>query len=89
MKIEFDPIKDQINQQKHGVSLAVAADMNLETAIVIENRRIDYSEMRFIAYGSINDRLHALWFTMRGDVLRAIGLRKANRRERMRYGQSG
>ena len=89
MKIEFDPIKDQINLQKHGVSLAAAADMDLDSAIVIEDRRFNYGETRFVAYAPIGARLHVLWFTMRGPVLRAIGLRRANRRERQRYGKSG
>jgi uncharacterized protein len=88
MKIEFDPAKDRINQEKHGVSLAAAADIDLESAIVIEDRRFNYGETRFIAYGPIDGRLHVLWFTMRVNVLRAIGLRRANRRERIRYGQS-
>ena len=34
-----------------------------------------------------NDRLHVLAFTMRGNTLRAISLRKANPRERRRYEQ--
>jgi len=88
VEIEFDPVKDQINLRKHGVSLAAAADMDLDSAIVIEDRRFDYGETRFVAYAPIDDRLHVLWFTMRGNVLRAIGLRRANRRERLRYGRS-
>ena len=62
--------------------------MDFDNAVVIEDRRIDYGETRFIAYGLIDNRLHTLWFTMRGSVLRAIGLRKANRRERTKYGHS-
>ncbi len=88
MEIEFDPAKDQINLAKHGISLAAAADIDLDRAIVIEDRRVDYGEARFLAYAPIGDRLHVLWFTMRGNVLRAIGLRRANSRERKRYGQS-
>jgi uncharacterized protein len=89
VKIEFDPVKDRINREKHGVSLGAAAEMDLDRAIVIEDRRFDYRETRFIASAPIGGRLHALWFTMRGAVLRPIGLRRANRRERKRYGQSG
>ena len=87
MKIEFDPVKNQINLTKHGVSLAAAAEMDLDRAIVIEDQRFEYGETRFVAYAPIGGRLHVLWFTMRGRVLRAIGLRRANRRDRRRYGQ--
>lgn len=89
MRIEFDPAKDRANRNKHGISLAAAADIDLERATVIEDRRFDYGEARFVAYAPIAGRLHALWFTMRGETVRAIGLRRANRRERRRYGQSG
>lgn len=88
MKLEFDPAKDRINLTKHGVSLAAAAEMDLDRAVVIEDRRFDYGERRFLAYAPIAGRLHVLWFTTRGTVLRAIGLRRANRRERKKYGQS-
>ena len=101
MEIEFDPDKDRINQMKHGISLAAAADIDLDAATVIEDRRIDYGEPRFLAYAPIGGRLHVLCFTMRGNfragqstageplaVVRAIGLRKANRRERRRYAQT-
>lgn len=88
MRIEYDPDKDQANQAKHGVSLAAAAEMDLDKAIVIEDRRFDYGEARFLAYAPIGGRLHVLYFTMRGTVIRAIGLRKANTRERKRYEQA-
>jgi uncharacterized DUF497 family protein len=87
VKIEFDPAKDRINQEKHGISLAAAANIDLDSAIVLEDRRVNYGEKRFVAYGPIGDRLHVLWLTMRNYVLRAIGLRRANRRERIRYGE--
>ena len=85
MQIEFDPLKDAANLEKHGISLQMAADMDLSTSIVIEDYRRDYGERRFSAYGHIGGRLHVLWFTMRGQVVRVIGLRKANDRERRRH----
>jgi uncharacterized DUF497 family protein len=88
VKIEFDPAKDRINLEKHGISLVAAAGIDLDSAIVIEDRRTDYGESRFLAYAPISGRLHVLWFTMRGTVVRAIGLRRANRRERRKYGRS-
>ena len=87
MEIEFDPVKDRINQAKHGISLADAVEMDLPRAIVIEDRRVDYGETRFIAYAPVGGRLHVLWFTRRGNVVGVIGLRRANRRERSQYGQ--
>jgi uncharacterized DUF497 family protein len=85
MEIEFDAGKDRTNREKHGISLAAAADMDFEVAQVIPDERRDYGEARYWAVGPITGRLHVLAFTMRGQRLRAISLRKANERERRRY----
>ncbi|HYW64710.1 MAG TPA: BrnT family toxin [Bradyrhizobium sp.] len=47
----------------------------------------DYSETRYVAFGEIGDTLHRLVFTFRGPDIRAISLRKANRRENRLYGK--
>ena len=85
MQIEFDPDKDSANRAKHGIALEVAANLRLDEAVVIEDRRAAYGEERFIAYVPLRGRLHVLWYTWRGGVVRVIGLRKANDRERNRY----
>lgn len=87
VRIEFDPDKDEINRAKHGASLAVAADMDLGAALIEPDQRYPYGEDRFQAIGPISGRLHLLAFTMRGDTVLAISLRKANDRERKRYEQ--
>ena len=69
VEIDFDPAKDNINRQKHGVSLADAARMDIDTAFVVPDERYAYGEARFQAYGLIGGRLHVLAFTMRGCVL--------------------
>ena len=87
VKIEFDPGKDEVNRAKHGISLSVAANMDLETALIEPDQRYPYGEARFQAIGPICGQLHLLAFTMRGDTVRAISLRKANSRERRRHDQ--
>lgn len=87
MEIEFDQAKDAANRDKHGLSLAIAANMDFDAAIVVPDERRDYGEPRFRALGPIHGRLHVLAFTVRGEVLRAISLRRANPRERQRYEQ--
>lgn len=88
MEIEFDADKDAANRVKHGLSLAAAAGMDFDRATIIVDGRFDYGETRYIAYGRIDGRLHVLWYTRRGDAVRAIGLRKANPRERKRHDQT-
>ncbi len=59
--------------------------MDFEAAIFQPDLRYDYGEERTQAYGLIGGRLHLLVFTMRGQVLRAISLRKTNAKEVKRY----
>jgi uncharacterized DUF497 family protein len=59
--------------------------MDLGTAAIDADLRYAYGESRFQALGLIGGRLHMLVFTMRGDVLRVISLRKANPREVRRH----
>jgi uncharacterized DUF497 family protein len=59
-----------------------------QMAIVAPDTRREYGEVRFLAAAPIDGRLHMLAFTMRGSVLRAISLRRANKREVERYGKA-
>lgn len=61
--------------------------MDLLAAQVVPDERRDYGEARFRAYGWIDGRLHMLAFTMHGDTIRAISLRKANATEVRRHGK--
>ena len=87
MRVEFDGEKDRANRRKHGISLATAAEMDFLVAQIIPDDRRDYGEARLWAVAPIGGRLHVLTFTMRGEAVRAISLRKANARERRRYEQ--
>ncbi|MDQ0314835.1 BrnT family toxin [Amorphus orientalis] len=83
--IDFDDAKEAENIAKHGVSFNELADFAFETAMVEVDDRHDYGERREVALGFIGHRLHVLVFTMRDETLRAISLRKANRREMRTY----
>lgn len=85
MEFEFDPRKDGTNREKHGLSLAQAARMDLDAAQIVTDDRRSYGEARYRAVGFIDDRLCVMIFTMRGLTMRVISLRKANERERRNY----
>src|SRR3954454_20489233 len=53
MTIEFDSEKDRANRQKLGISLSLAAEMDLETAILRKDERRDYQEPRWLAAGML------------------------------------
>lgn len=88
MRIEFDPAKDASNQEKHGLSLAVASALDWDEALVWVDDRYEYGELRMIALAPDTGVLYYVAFVDRDDARRIISLRKANRREVKHYVQS-
>ena len=88
MLIDFDPVKDKINRGKHGLSLALAKELDWDNALVWVDERRDYGELRMIALAPATGVLYYVAFTDRGRVRRIISLRRANRREVKHYVQS-
>lgn len=88
MHIAYDSVKDATNLAKHGVSLALAADIEWDTAVVWPDVRRAYGEPRQCAIGYIGPRLYFMVFVDRDEVRRIISLRKANTREVTRYAET-
>ena len=88
MEITYDPNKDTANQQKHGVSLAEAAQIEWDTALERLDDRNDYGEDRYQALGFIENRLYCVVYVDREEGRRIISLRKANNREYKEYENS-
>ena len=88
MQIEFDPAKDASNQEKHGLSLALAEQLDWDASLVWIDNRYEYGELRLIALAPDTGILYYVAFVVRGDARRIISLRRANRREVKHYVQS-
>ncbi len=88
MRIEFDPAKNASNQEKHGLSLALASALDWDEALVWTDDRYEYGELRMIALAPDTGILYYVAFMDRDDARRIISLRKANRREVKHYVQS-
>jgi uncharacterized DUF497 family protein len=88
MRIDFDPAKDASNQEKHGLSLALASALDWDEALVWVDDRYEYGELRMIALAPDTGILYYVAFVDRDDARRIISLRKANRREVKHYVQS-
>ena len=88
MNIEFDAAKDEANVEKHGVSLALAAEIEWTDVLCAPDSRRDYGELREIGFAVIAQRLYVVVFVQRGEVMRIISLRKANAREGKMYDQA-
>ena len=79
MSISYDSNKNRINIQKHGL------DFDWDSAWIYEDIRNDYDEIRYIAYGMLEKRLHFVCFTETDVGIRIISFRKANKREVKSY----
>jgi uncharacterized DUF497 family protein len=79
--IDFDAGKDPANIAKHGVSLRLAEELDLDACVIVPDQRRDYGEPRLNAYGLIGGVLFAFTYTERGDDIRAISLRRLRQKE--------
>ncbi len=87
MEFEWDENKRRINLREHGLDFADAYLAFTEDTFVITDDREDYGEDRYILLGLMRERIVVIAFTVRGDVIRVISMRKANKREQKSYVQ--
>ena len=83
--IEFDAAKSAANVRSRRIGFERFLEINLETAIGVEDTRKDYGEPRLRVFGYIDRLLHAAVITPQAEKIRVISLRRANRREERAY----
>lgn len=86
MQFEWDEEKREANLAKHGVDFADAEKLDWETAGHLQQTH--GPEQRTLTFALLAERLHAIVWTQRGPNKRIISMRKANRREQLRYEQT-
>ena len=84
-EFEWDESKRRANLSERGIDFADALRLDWTTTRIAPDHRFDYGEVRFIAHGLIDGRLHVLVYTLREGRRRVISLRKANLREQRKY----
>ena len=82
---DWDETKRADNFAKHGIDFAEVLGFEWDKALIAADTRRDYGELRYSAFGLIEDRLFNLVFTARAGGIRVISLRRANRREVRSY----
>lgn len=80
---EWDEAKRQLNLRKHEIDFKDVHRFDWDAAIIEQSDR--GGETRWIAYGYFESRLHAVVFTLRGDVKRIISFRGARLSEVQRH----
>jgi len=85
IQFEWDPKKAAINLKKHGIEFAEAVSVfNDSHAVTIDDP--DFDEERFVSIGmDAFARLLIVVYTYRGDAIRLISARKAEKHERKQY----
>lgn len=79
MEFEYDPIKSELNRQKHGISLEEAKA--LWTVPGTETKARAEEETRFMRIGRLGGKLYSCIYTVRGDTIRLISARRSRIRE--------
>ncbi|RFU44135.1 BrnT family toxin [Paraburkholderia sp. DHOC27] len=85
MDITYYLAKNEQNIANHGVSIELAAELDWSEVVAYVDTRRDYRELREVGFGVVNGRLYCVVFTQRGNTMRVISMRKANKREIRNY----
>ena len=88
MEITYDPAKSKRNIRERGLSFDRASEFDFETALYFEDARKQYGEVRRVAVGYLDGRLHVLCFVIDAEGIRVNSFRKANVREARKYGKA-
>ena len=88
MEFEWDENKNVSNRLDHKVGFEFAQHFLWDAAIIEPDNRRDYREERFVARGLATEGLgYHVAFTMRGNMLRVIAMRRFSRKDYVRYGK--
>ena len=73
-RFDWDPKKDQQNQEKHGVAFAMAQIAFVDARRVIaEDQTHSSGERRYYCFGLVDSGVLTVRFTYRDDVIRVFG----------------
>ena len=78
---EFDEQKSLSNKEKHGVDFIEAQDLWSGGILITSPAKNLSDEQRWAAIGKLGERHWVAFYTMRGDVIRLISVRRARKGE--------
>lgn len=86
MQFEWDDAKNLENIRKHQIDFTDVSEMFDSPMLIEEDERFDYGEERWLGIGFLGNGVAVVvWTERRGNVIRIISARKANRYERKRF----
>ena len=87
MKITFDPVKRAVTLAERGLDFEDAAELFRGDTLDSPDDRRDYGELRMLTVGHLRGRMVIVVWTPRGNARHVISMRKANAREKTRFGK--
>ena len=86
MDFEFDAAKEEVNRERHGLTLAFGTRIfeDLDHLILPTVREADEEE-RFKAIGMVDGKLYTAVHVWRGETARFISVRRSNSNEQRAY----
>jgi hypothetical protein len=87
MKITCDPVKRAITLAERGLDFEDAAEVFRGDTLDFSDDRRNYGATRVITVGHLRSRMVIAVWTPRGSARHVISMRKANDREKARFGK--
>ena len=87
MKITFDPAKRAATLAERGLDFEDAGEVFQGDTLDFPDGRRDYGELRMLTVGHLRGRMVIVIWTPRGNARHVISMRKANAREKARFGK--
>ncbi len=85
LSFEWDEEKNAANIKNHGIDFLDAALIFENPTLEAIDDRADYGEVRTIAFGLSGETVLQVVYTWRGENIRIISARKANRYDAEKY----
>lgn len=87
MRITYDPVKRAVTLAERGLDFEDAAEVFQGDTLDFPDDRRDYGELRMLTVGHLRGRMVIIVWTPRGSARHVISMRKANDREKTRFGK--
>lgn len=86
IKITFDSAKRDWTLRERDLDFAWAEEVFVGPTLDAVDDRRDYGEVRMVTVGYLRGRMVIVCWTPRGDARHVFSMRKANAREKAKYG---
>ena len=84
MTFGFDPLKSCTNKEKHGIDFPEAQDLWLDPERIVVPATT-MNEIRYLMIARLNGVFWSAVYTIRGDEIRIISVRKSRQNEKEIY----